>query len=289
MGIDVHALNFLRYTTKRRPLGHTITIGRQALNVSEPLVKELVGARPTYRNHRYCEELFIEYFGATKVDSVDNSGFEEATHIHNLNERIPKELWQKFDTIIDGGCSEHVFNAPQALLNYSLFCKPGGQIIHILPANNFCGHGFWQFSPELFFSLYSRTNGYSGTEIFLADLSDTKRWFQVMEPSNGQRVNASSSTALYVLVRTVLQRIDFSHSNVQQSDYVFEWGNARSAEQIPLVSPTGFKKKLKEVPIAYKWLSRANRVYLQFTRPRIETGLNPKNAGLKVVQVKSCV
>jgi hypothetical protein len=27
----------------------------------------------------------------------------------------------------------------------------GGEIIHVLPANNLCCHGFWQFWPELFF------------------------------------------------------------------------------------------------------------------------------------------
>ena len=39
--------------------------------------------------------------------------------------------------------------------------KIGGMIIHALPANNFCGHGFWQFSPELFYELYSPENGRS--------------------------------------------------------------------------------------------------------------------------------
>jgi len=65
---------------------------------------------------------------------------------------------------------EHVFNASQGLKNVTRLCAPGGQIIHSLPANNFCNHGFWQFSPELFFSLYSDKNGYSETEIFLADV-----------------------------------------------------------------------------------------------------------------------
>src|SRR6516162_6511281 len=42
---------------------------------------------------------------------------------------------------------------------------------------NYCGHGFWQFSPELFFSLYSEKNGYSDTRIFLVSLDDWDTWY----------------------------------------------------------------------------------------------------------------
>jgi len=283
MGIDIHGLNFLRYTKKKKPLGDTITIGRQALNVIGPMVKELVGIKPSYKSHAYCEELLIDYFGATRVESVDNSDYEKATHIHNMNEPLPKGLCEKFDTVIDGGCLEHVFNAPQALKNCSLFCKPGGQILHILPANNFCGHGFWQFSPELFFSLYSKANGYNETEVFLAELSDTRRWFQVTQPTNGERVNVSSSTALYVLVRTVLQRTDFSHSDVQQSDYRYEWDKTRSCEPKPPAGRTGFKQKLREMPSVYEWLSPVYRLYSNSRR------LDDRNPGLTMIRLKSCI
>ncbi len=288
MGIDVHALNFLRHTRKKKLLGDTITIGRQWLHVSEPAVKELVRTKPHYRNHRYCEELLVEYFGATKVESVDNSDYEGATHIHNMNESIPKGLCQTFDTVIDAGCTEHVFNAPQALKNCSLFCKPGGQIIHILPANNFCGHGFWQFSPELFFSLYSATNGYAETEVFLADLWDTKRWFQVNQPRNGERVKVSSSTGLYVLVRTVLERADFSHSNVQQSDYVHEWEKKTSSESSTVAAPAAFKGKLREIPLVYKLLSPTYRLYLR-SKPFKTTKLNDRNPGLRAIRIETLV
>ena len=284
MGIDVHALNFLQHAIKKKRLGDTMTIGRQGLHVTEAEVKEFVMLNPDYRTHPYCEELLIEYFGATKVESIDNSDYEKATHIHNMNSPLPKHLCQSFDTVIDGGCLEHVYNAPQALANCSLLCKPGGQIIHILPANNFCGHGFWQFSPELFFSLYSTKNGYAETEVFLADLSDTSRWFPVQEPKNGKRVNVASSTELYVLVRTVLQTTSFSHSEVQQSDYAYEWEQAAMANPKPATKPGRLKQALKNMPLVYKLLSPP---YNRYLRSRIETGLNEKNPGLTMIRVKA--
>jgi len=286
MGIDVHGLNFLRNTKKKRLLGDTITIGRQGLHVPERTVKALVGAAPAYRHHAYCEELLTGYFGATKVDSLDNSAYEQATHIHNMNEPLPAALSGKYDTVIDGGSLEHIFNAPQALKNCSVLCKPGGQILHILPANNFCGHGFWQFSPELFFSLYSDANGYAETEVFIADLSDTARWYRVKEPRDGVRVNVSSSTELYALVRTVLKGKNFSHAEVQQSDYVYVWEGTGAADAKPSDRPKGLKEKLKSIPIVYRILSPLYGLYL---RSRISTGLNARNPGLTVLDVKTYI
>ena len=221
MGFNTHGINFLRYIKKYRNFDKTITIGRQELYLREPMVREV--AFVDYKNDQYCERFLMGYCNSNEVDSVDNSNFESASVIHDMNQPVPANLHAIYDTVIDSGCLEHIYNVHQALKNCSLLCKPGGQIIHILPANNFCGHGFWQFSPELFFSLYSNKNGYQDTEVFLADLSNTTKWFKVKTPENGRRANAYSCSELYVMVRTVLSRADFSHHNVQQSDYVFEW------------------------------------------------------------------
>jgi SAM-dependent methyltransferase len=228
MGIDVHALNFLRYANKFGSFGETITLARPGFHVVDSYVgdkylKSIVNSLESSGSNKYCETLFEEYFGSTCVDSLDNSEYEGATIIHDMNAPIPANLKGLYDTVIDAGTLEHIYNIPQAFKNCSAVCKPGGQIIHVLPANSFCGHGFWQFSPELFFSLYSSNNGYSDTEVFLADVTDIKRWYKVTEPKNGQRVNVHSANRLHVLVRTVISDENFSHENVQQSDYVAKW------------------------------------------------------------------
>ena len=48
----------------------------------------MIKAKPEYKNQSYCEELLKEYFGANKVESGDNSAYEGATHIHNMNEPL---------------------------------------------------------------------------------------------------------------------------------------------------------------------------------------------------------
>lgn len=286
MGIDVHGLNLLRYSKTKKPFGAVITIGRQGLHVIEPVIKDILKTTSDYKNQPYCEELLNLYFGATKVEFIDNSNYEEATYVHDMNQTLPSNLVGKYDTVFDGGCLEHIYNAPQALKNCSLFCKPGGQILHVLPANNFCGHGFWQFSPELFFSLYSANNGYAETEVFIADLANTKQWYQVKQPSNGQRVNVMSSSSLYVLVRTVLQKENFNHTNVQQSDYVFEWTTPNEDENLIAKQKSSFKEYLKKISLLYKLLSPMYHLYLKM---KMNDKLNRKNPGLSLIKISDFI
>ena len=284
MGIDVHGLNFLRFSKMKKPFGDLITIGRQGLHVTEPVIKDILKTTSEYKNQSYCEELLNLYFEATKVESIDNSNYEESTYVHDLNKAPPLNLVGKYDTVFDGGCLEHIYNAPQALKNCSLFCKPGGQILHVLPANNFCGHGFWQFSPELFFSLYSADNGYAETEVFLADLANTKRWYQVHPPSNGKRVNVYSSSSLYVLVRTVLQKENFDHINVQQSDYIFEWAKPNGDINLIAKKKSNIKEYLRKILLQYKLLSPMYYLYLNRNNK-----LNRKNPGLSLIKISDYI
>ena len=278
MGIDVHALSFLVYAKNLKKFQKTVTIGRQGIHTIEPTVRNIVGAKKEYRNSIYCEDLLIEYFGSTEVESIDSNSYENASIIHDMNVVIADELQNKFDTVIDCGCSEHIYNVAEALKNYSYMCKPGGQIIHILPANNFCGHGFWQFSPELFFSLYSKKNGYDDTEVFIADLSDTKYWYKVKEPISGKRANVSSSNALYLLVRTKLRDTLFDHSNVQQSDYVYQWNNTNIRKD----TNVAIKAMVKKSVILYNIFRRFNDLFLKFC-----TGLNRFNPWLTKIKINS--
>jgi len=67
-----------------------------------------------------------------------------------MNKTLNGEL-SAYDTLVNFGSLEHVYNAPQALLNVSELCRNGGQILHLLPGNNFCGHGFWRFPQNYSF------------------------------------------------------------------------------------------------------------------------------------------
>eukprot|EP01037_Dinobryon_pediforme_P018822 gene18822-19135_t len=200
MGVDLHGLRFLRYLHRNGDFENTVTIGRQALVLKEDELATELNARIEDIKGEYCEKLLRNCFGATSVDSVDYSDFEKATLILDMNKDLPEAHANQYNTVIDFGCLEHIYRVTTALENCSKLCK-----------------------PELFFSLYSSENGYSETEVFLADLRDVNHWFAVTRPSEGRRVDIITKNETYVLVRTVLGQSSYTHTNVQQSDYVYLW------------------------------------------------------------------
>jgi hypothetical protein len=243
MAIDIHGLNFLHLAAKETGLGRTATIGRQSLAMPKETIRKLLNLEATRDFGPFCEDLLKAHFGSTIVDSWDYSDFEGATCIADLNK--PLVTVSGYDTVIDCGSLEHIYNAPEALKNLSLMCAEGGRILHVLPSNNYCGHGFWQFSPELFFSLYSQTNGYQGTRVFLAGIAPD-RWYEVKPPDNGRRVDITSATKLLILV-TTRRMTRFRHENVQQSDYVHAWSGAparrnRNPSQVLLGSHASLRR-----------------------------------------------
>ncbi len=217
----------------------------------------------------YCERFLQERMSAQSVESYDFSSFEGATHIVDMNKPLFAE--RQYDTVFDGGCTEHIFNVSQALSNISSLCAKGGQIIHVLPANNFCGHGFWQVSPELFFSLYSQNNGYSETEVFLADLRNNSCWFEVKQPVNGQRANVVSGSPLYVLCRT-RKTAQFSHEHVQQSDYVHHWENQSRETIVRKPAIESVKRIIKRNHTLFRWSLAA----YEETKDRISNLITPR-------------
>jgi SAM-dependent methyltransferase len=102
-------------------------------------------------------ELLFKSIGFSQFSSLDNSKFEGAEYIFDLNNNIlPENLKEKFDVIIDHGTLEHVFHFPNALNNIFQMLKIGGRVIHSSPGENYFDHGFYMFSPTIFYDFYSQ-------------------------------------------------------------------------------------------------------------------------------------
>ena len=221
MGLTFHEYKFLEEVSKKKNFGNVLTLGKQEMILTNEDRKRLNLFEKDYVNDEYIDKLLVDKFKANSVKSIDNSSFEGADIIHDMNKPI-ENLNEKFDTIIDFGTSEHIFNVVENLSNISKFCKNNGIILHSLPANNNCGHGFWQFSPELFFSLYSENNGFSETEIFVFNTHNKYEWWKVEKQKLGERLEISSDAPLYVLVKTI-KKSEIQNKDVQQSDYIERW------------------------------------------------------------------
>lgn len=83
---------------------------------------------------------------------------------------MPASLHAKYDAVIDSGTPEHVFNFPVALASAMSMVRKGGYLFVVTMANNHCGHGFYQFSSELFFRALARENGFRIRCLLLAGI-----------------------------------------------------------------------------------------------------------------------
>jgi len=191
----------------------------------------------------YAESLFRE-LGAKSVDSIDASEFEGATIVADLNKPLPADLRRRFSVVFDGGTLEHVFDVATALRSCADLVERGGHYITVSPANNWAGHGFYQFSPELFFRFLSPEAGFRMRGTFVAELRPRQRWYRVPDARElGKRAYWRNSfrTLVFALARRdeLVDLVDFAP---QQSDYASAWNEQRAAS-----IEAGYRELLRKV------------------------------------------
>lgn len=232
MGITGNCAKFLLYSKKLGvDFSNTLMLGRQQLFISSPERTELQSAFNGFSqwpdNGGFAEPLF-KALGAQAIQSMDYSDFEKATLIHNLNERVPRHQLNNYSVVFDGGTLEHVFNFPIAIKNCMDMIKVGGHFVAITPTNNYSGHGFYQFSPELFFTLFTPSHGFNlkmvamGVEFPSTGITE---WFKVKDPMRvGQRVTITNAypTSLMIIAEKV-RETETLQLQPFQSDYQHIW------------------------------------------------------------------
>jgi hypothetical protein len=191
MGVDRTALRALFYAKAcGADYSKTMTLGRQSIHIppedARPFFRKFkmaasAGEISNIFKSKYAESLF-EYLGAKTIDSIDARSYQGVSIVHDMNNPIPETLKSRYSMVIDFGTLEHIFNFPVAASNVIDMTAPGGYILSMVPANNFCGHGLYQFSPELFFRTFSRENGCEIVSLFLAAAIPGQPWHEVTDP-----------------------------------------------------------------------------------------------------------
>lgn len=256
-------------------LDRTLMIGRQSLLVSPRDLFRLgnqFGASGSGTDQRafelavasdpYYSEPWLKRLGATNVKSLDGSDYEGAEWVHDLNQPIPEEWKSSQDLVLDFGTLEHIFNVPQALKNYIQLLSPNGDLIIGTVANNFCGHGFYQFSPEFFYRALNQENGMEILRVALVE--DDVVWggalgyktpifingsfYDVKDPDEDKtRVELIHHRQVMVFVhaRKVGDREPFTKTP-QQSDYQAVWDSDNSASSTHDIQQQGKLKSWLE-------------------------------------------
>jgi hypothetical protein len=176
---------------------------------------------------------FFAAAGARSLTAIDVSAYEGAGVVHDMNEPIAAELHCRYHVCVDGGSLEHVFRPDRALANAMRITAVGGRLIIWAPANNLCGHGFYQFSPEFFFSALREPAGFALSDVHVVEcvypavsLVPPRRAYRVRDPRElRERVGVQSRRPLMLLVSaTKLHHVEEPFADApRQSDYEAQW------------------------------------------------------------------
>lgn len=247
MGITRNCSKFLLFAkSKGVSYARSMMLGRQVLYVTyEEFLSQFnyfdevpIPSINTSFN-KYAEPLF-KTLGAEIIESLDYSDFEGASVIADLNLPISDSCREKYSMVFDGGTLEHVFNFPQAIKNCMDMLEVGGHFISITPANNQFGHGFYQFSPELFFSIFSAQHGFI-TEMIAVGAQNSHNeiteWYEIAEPKKvKKRITLTNSTPTFLMI--IAKKIRNTNDVLlrpMQSDYELVWEVYNSIEKdVPL-------------------------------------------------------
>jgi hypothetical protein len=247
MGLDSNGVKFLLYA---KSLGvnfsETATIGRQYLYIDPTELQEILSRFNYQIDDRYLELIFqansgyaetlFRYIGADKIHSFDRSNYEKATYLHDMNWIIPECHKDKYDVVIDGGALEHIFNFPVAIKNCMEMVKVGGHYLGMTIGNNFMGHGFYQFSPELLFRIFTPENGYEIVNLLAMETAAGSQWFSVKDPNElKERVTLVNQSPLYIFVIAKrVAAVEIFKNVPQQSDYATIWQEETSKAAVPV-------------------------------------------------------
>ena len=236
MGIDASGLQFLALARATGvSFAQIMTIGRQNLLLtSAELTRgfEAVGCKLPKMDPSsiltsgdgFAEPL-LRAMGADVIESMDVSAYEGASTIQDLNFPIPDTLAKKFTTVLDGGSLEHIFNFPTAMANCMAMVAVGGHFIGISPANNNMGHGFYQFSPELYFRVFE-SNGFRLERLMVRQQRRHARWYAAKDPREVQtmlQLTNCQSLYLYVQARKIADVPIFAQAPQQAFYDSFLW------------------------------------------------------------------
>lgn len=250
MGLDINAVQFLIAARKRGvDFGEVLTLGRQDLNVYPAKMREVLRRHglpwelfgPEATDTGYAEPVF-KSLGARSVASLDVSAFEGARYVHDLNQPIGPELRERFDVVYDGGTLEHVFHFPVALQNCMEMTRVGGRLFIHTVANSYCGHGFYQFSPELFYRALSPENGFTVERMILHRMGPYGRWYEVADPHRIQaRVELITLAPVQLLIQARRdQAVPVFATTPQQSDYSPRWTDRPEGDATAPVSQVSY-------------------------------------------------
>jgi hypothetical protein len=225
--------------------GKVVTLGRLALHLHPKdisLLRQKFARDPQtiawlgrYRWAEFADDMFREALKFETVTGIDFSPYEGASVVQDIGAELRPDLIGQFDLAVDGGTLEHVFNYPVAVGNLMRLVRLGGAVYTQNPCNGLAGHGFYQFSPELSYRVFSEQNGFEIQFVRVAiarNLSVEKTTdqpvYDVIDPAKyrGRVSLTSKDPAILMSLAVKRSNVEPFAEPVLQSDYLEKWSGA---------------------------------------------------------------
>ena len=234
MGITNNNFKFLVENLNLLKKKKIITIGRQQkyFDITKFFKNKFLKKKfylDNFHEDNYVDNILkkISNNTVTSIDFSDNRG---KTNIKfNLNKVIPKKYHNKYDVIIDGGSLEHILDLKNCIQNYKNLIRKNGHLFIFTTANNYFGHGFYQFSLEFFNNIFSKDNGFKVLDILLCEhnfpgpeLSKKNTWYRPIFDKKNKYKRFSIVNDKPLMVYALIKKVDQSKIAFDfiQSDYL---------------------------------------------------------------------
>jgi hypothetical protein len=187
-----------------RPGGRAATLGTQDI---QPEVLAARAARLDPALAGRADRQYLRACGWAEMEAIDLH--PAADVVLDLNQPLPSQspLNARYDTVLDMGTTEHIFDVKEALFNIASLVGEGGRVVHFNPVQGYCNHSFVLMQPTLYFSFYE-ANGfavrYCGIVEYLDEQQRSARLIPVTQDFNNLRFSSANDSMVVV----VAERLD---------------------------------------------------------------------------------
>lgn len=188
MGIIRSSLKIIIHEHLHKPIeGKLLVIGKQTVGIKKREVIQIFNdynldtfylkkvkkfdnstraAKSNKENLFFDHDVFKAISPRITYHSLDKSKYENADIIQDMNLKLDKKLYNKFDFIIDGGSMDNSFDPVSFLKNITRMLKTNGRAVLI---NHFyqTPGAFLAFSPEYYYS-YFAINNFADVKVYVA-------------------------------------------------------------------------------------------------------------------------
>ena len=182
MGIaspTLYLYNYLRQHQYFNNFKRVIELGSQDIASGQEEIAYLLDALFAFKidpDTLITAKTLYQSMGFEVYECIDADGLYDA-RVFDLNKNIQETYGfsEQFDLVTNHGTTEHCFNQFESWKNIHNLCALEGIMIHVLPAQGYVNHGFYNYNPSFFYNL-AAANNYKLIAIYFSTYKSNDRF-----------------------------------------------------------------------------------------------------------------